>query len=191
MHRHRRDEPLTLDERRVVEAAEDVIRRALSEVPSTAFADHVILRVASRPSRARTWLPWIALATASAALVAVVTVSRWPAPAARVVAPPPPAAVAANGDQDRPADRAPEAAVSARPTWSPAGRRPTATRSQRQPEVLVPRGQLEAARALSAAFAAAPLEAQPLVIADAGVPTVPRLDEITVTPLVIDWRREP
>jgi hypothetical protein len=61
------------------------------------------------------------------------------------------------------------------------GRRPA-------PEVLVPPGQLEAVRAFVERFEASPLVAQPLELHQGSVPTAPRLSEIVVAPVIVDWR---
>jgi hypothetical protein len=190
---HRRDEALRPAEQLAVDTIEVEIRRVLSARPSAAFLAGARQRCAA-PSRTRAWrLAWPAGAGALA-MVAVVA-----ALVVRTSAPTRPAVTA-----ERPA-----AAVSAQPSSGGAvggmlnsasnlvtPPRKSNTRAtpvsrqavvQREPEVLVPPGQLEALRALVETLQSSVVDAQPMELATR-VPSVPRLADITVAAPVVDQR---
>jgi hypothetical protein len=192
MDGRRTDEALTELDRLALEGIEREIRDVLSARPSPALLARVREAQArqARPAR-RWWMPWFvvagAVATAALAVVIVPRLYRLPhaapdASRAKVTsaAPAPYGSIAGAAPASRAANMA-RAAV--KPS---ASSRPRHTRTV-APEVLVPPGQLGAIREFVEAFEASPLVAQPLQLHVGSIPTAPRLSEIVVSPLVLDW----
>jgi len=189
MDGRRPEEAVNELDRLALESIEREIRAVLSAKPSPTLLVRVREEQARTAAR-RWWMPWFvsgAVATAALAVVIVPRLYRPPdaAPdASRVkvtsAAPVPYGSIAGAAPASRAANMA-RAAV--KPS---ASSRPRHTRTV-APEVLVPPGQLGAIREFVEAFEASPLVAQPLQLHVGSIPTAPRLSEIVVSPLVLDW----
>jgi hypothetical protein len=190
---HRRDETLKPAEQPAVDAIELEIRRVLSARPSVAFLAGARQRCAAPSRMNRRWLAWPVAAGALATLTVIaallvrtndsarraVTVER---PGAGLSAEPSSGGAIA----DRPDNPSPTVAQPRKsPTRAPLVNRQAVV--QREPEVLVPPGQLEALRALVDTLQSSVVDAQPMELAT-GVPSAPRLAEITVAGPIVDQR---
>lgn len=183
----RRENALSDSEQRTVDQIEREICTVLCDEPSPDFLARARQRIAGQAVPARRWLPWCAAAGVSAAtlLLAIVVLSgRQPNVVGQPTGHRRAAIAPVSPRQASDAHAIGGATAAGQPVrLARAGTRRTSPKIR--PEVLVPKGQLQAIHEFVERMRISPIDAQSLSIA-ADVPSAPNLAEIVVAPLLIE-----